>query len=76
MLWLCPLKLAIVEGGQQKSFMMISYNECVDACLGDLGIVNRTFGHWKHKVEGSLVEMVPEFLRRLGMKFFGPFVIK
>ena len=44
---------------RKPDLMTITVEECVRGTLNDLGYQDDTYGHWKHKLQGTLYEIVP-----------------
>ena len=58
---------------REPDLLTITMEECVRGALNDLGYQDHTYGHWKHKLQGTLFEGVPEwFLKKVYLKFLVP----
>lgn len=47
---------------RKPDIMTITMKECVRGTLNDMGHQEDTYGHWKHKIQGALYEVVPSWL--------------
>jgi len=45
---------------KKPSLEVLTPEECAEGCLKDLGKRKFTFGNWRHKVQGSVLHLVPD----------------
>jgi short-subunit dehydrogenase len=44
---------------KKKSFDTLTVDECVDGIIRDIGLVENTYGHWRHQIQNHFIEGLP-----------------
>jgi len=59
-----------------KLFGFITPSECAQSILSKVGVFNVSYGHWKHVLQGNILEIIPDIFKKMFFKFLGPYILK